>query len=149
VDGGIGQLTKEIGMDLTSTLLEEDHGMLAQLNKIQVEEFASKIESQMQVVAKLSLKCQKLQSLLKEDNIMKRCQELLGEGVSAEGDACRHSRGSATTHKKRREDLEERQHELDDATRISYDLEASKEGAFAHLHCILSFNVYSVSGYQK
>jgi chromosome segregation ATPase len=33
VDGGIGQLTKEIGTDLISTLLEEDHGMLAQLSK--------------------------------------------------------------------------------------------------------------------
>jgi hypothetical protein len=64
VDGGIGQLTKEIGTDLISTLLEEDHGMLAQLKKIQVEEFASEIESQMEVVAKVSLERQKLQSLL-------------------------------------------------------------------------------------
>jgi hypothetical protein len=57
VDGRIGhQLTKEIaGMDLISTLLEEDLGMLAQLKKIQVEEFASKIESHMEVVAKKSL----------------------------------------------------------------------------------------------
>jgi hypothetical protein len=41
-------------MDLTLTLLEEDHGMLAQLKKIQVEEFASEIESQMEVVDKAS-----------------------------------------------------------------------------------------------
>jgi hypothetical protein len=64
---------------LISTLLEEDHGMLAQLNKIQVEEFTSKIDSQMEVVAKVSLEPQKLQSLLKEDNITKRRQELLDE----------------------------------------------------------------------
>jgi vacuolar-type H+-ATPase subunit E/Vma4 len=82
---------KEIGTDLISTLLEEDHGMLAQLKKIQVEEFASKVESKMEVVAKVSPEHQKLQSLLK-DNIMKRRQELLNEGVPAEGDARRHGR---------------------------------------------------------
>jgi hypothetical protein len=54
--------------------------MLAQIKKIQVEEFASKIESQMEVVAKVSLERQKLQSLL-GDNILKRCQELFDEGV--------------------------------------------------------------------
>jgi hypothetical protein len=123
VDGGIGQLPKEIGTDLTLTLLEEDCDMLAQLKKIQVEEFASEIESQMEVVAKVRLQRQKLESLL-EDNIMKRCQELLDEGVSAEGDAHRRSRGGATTQKKRREDLKQCQHELDDATCISDDLEA-------------------------
>jgi hypothetical protein len=100
---------KEIGMDLTLTFLEEDHSMLAQLNKIQVEEFASKIESQMKVVAKVSLERQKLQSLLK-DNIMKRRQELLDEEVSAEGDAHRRGRRGATTQKQGREDLEQHQH---------------------------------------
>jgi hypothetical protein len=53
--------------------------MLAQLKKIQVE-LASEIESQTEVVAKVSLKCQKLQSLL-EDNLMMRHQELVDEGV--------------------------------------------------------------------
>jgi hypothetical protein len=118
VDGGIGQLTKEIGTDLISTLLEEDHGMLAQLKKIQVEEFASEIESKMEVVAKVSLERQKLQSLL-DDNMRKRRQELFDEGVSAEGDARRHGRGGATTQKQRRMDLKQRQHERNDATRIS------------------------------
>jgi hypothetical protein len=84
-------------------------------------ELASKIESQTEVVAKVSLKHQKLQSLL-EDNLMMWHQELLDKGVSVEGDACRHGRGSATKQKQRREDLEQRQHELDDATRISKDL---------------------------
>jgi hypothetical protein len=88
VDGGIGQLTKEIGKDWSLTLLEEDHGMLAQLKKIQVEELDSKIESKMEVVAKVSLERQTLQSLL---NIMKRRQELLDEEVSVEGNACRRS----------------------------------------------------------
>jgi hypothetical protein len=52
---------------------------------------------------------------------MKRRQELLNEGVPAEGDARRHGRvwGGATTQKQRREDLKQRQHELNDATRIS------------------------------
>jgi hypothetical protein len=72
----------------------------------------------MEVVAKVSLERQKLQSLL-EDNITKRRQELFDEGVSAEGDARRHSEGGATTQKQRREDLEQRQHELNDATGIS------------------------------
>jgi hypothetical protein len=118
VDGRIDQLTKEIGTDLILTLLEEDLGMLVQIKKIQVEDFASKIESQMEVVAKVSLECQKLQSLL-EDNIMKRRQELFDEGVSAEGDARHHGGGGATTQKQRREDLKQRQYELNDATRIS------------------------------
>jgi hypothetical protein len=71
--------------------------MLVQLKKIQVE-FPSKIESQMEVVAKVrSLECHKLQSLL-EDNIMKHCQELLDDdGVSAEDDARRRGQGGATT----------------------------------------------------
>jgi hypothetical protein len=57
--------------------------------------------------------------------------------------------------KQRREDLEQRQHELDDATRISEDLEArliprKERRRFVHLHGILlSFYVYSLSGYQK
>jgi hypothetical protein len=53
--------------------------MLVQLRKIQVE-LASEIESQTEVVAKVSLECQKLQSLL-DDNLMKRCQELLSFNV--------------------------------------------------------------------
>jgi hypothetical protein len=97
--------------------------MPAQLKKIQVEELSSKIESHMEVVAKVSLEHQKLQSLL-EDNIIKRHQELLDEGVSAEGSACRCGQGGATTQKQRREYLEQRQHELDDATCISDDLKA-------------------------
>jgi hypothetical protein len=86
-------------------------------------ELASKIESQTEVDAKVSLEHQKLQSFL-EDNLMMWHQELLDEGVSAEGDARRRGRGSATTQKQRREVLEQHQHELDDATRISEDLEA-------------------------
>jgi hypothetical protein len=85
---------------------------------------------------------------------MMRHQELLDEGVLVEGDARRRGQGSATTQKQRREDLEQRHHKLDDATRISEDLKPDlfperKEGDFVHLHGILSFNVYSLSGYQK
>jgi hypothetical protein len=53
--------------------------MLVQLRKIQVE-LASEIESQTEVVAKVSLERQKLQSLL-DDNLMKWCQELLSFNV--------------------------------------------------------------------
>ena len=59
--------------------MEEDRSMLVQLRKIQVE-LASEIESQTEVVAKVSLKHQKLQSLL-DDNLMKWCQELLSFNV--------------------------------------------------------------------
>ena len=121
VVGEIGRLTEEIGTDLASSLSEEDRAMLAQLKKIQVE-LASEIESQNEVVAKLSLERQKLQSLL-EDNLIKRRQELLHEGI-AEGDARRRSRSGATTLEQRREDLEQRRHELDDVTRISDDIES-------------------------
>jgi hypothetical protein len=61
-------------------------------------ELASEIESQMEVVAKVSLERQKLQSLL-EDNLMMRHQELEDEGVLVEGDAHRRGQGSATTQK--------------------------------------------------
>jgi hypothetical protein len=84
--------------------------MLVQLKKIQVE-LASKIESQTKVVAKVSLKCQKLQSLL-DDNLMKWRQELLDEGVLAEGDACQHGKSGAATQEQRREDLKQHQHKL-------------------------------------
>jgi hypothetical protein len=53
--------------------------MLVQLKKIQVE-LASEIESQTEVVVIVSLKHQKLQSLL-NNNLMKRRQELLSFNV--------------------------------------------------------------------
>jgi hypothetical protein len=85
--------------------------MPVQLKKIQVE-LASEIESQKEVAAKVSLERQKLQSLLLDGNLMKRHQELLDEGVLAEGDACHRGKSGAATQEQRREDLEQRQHKL-------------------------------------
>ena len=123
VDSEIGRLTEEMGTELTSTLSEEDRELLTNLKKIQAE-LAIEIETQNELVAKLSVERQKLQSLL-EDNLLKRRQELLDEGVSAEGgdESRRRSRG-ANAQEERKEHLEQLQRELDDASRISDDIES-------------------------
>ena len=124
VEGEIGRLTEEIGTDLTSTLSEEDRGMLAQLKKIQVE-LSSELENQNEVVAAVSVERQKLQSLL-EDNLLKRRQELMEEGIAAEGETAsrRLSRGGVNVQEQRKEDLVQLQQELEDAIRISDDIES-------------------------
>ena len=118
----IGRLTEEMGTDLTSTLSDEDREMLANLKKIQAE-LSTEVENQNETVAKLSVERQKLQSLL-EDNLLKRRQELLNEGASAESDDSRRVSRGADAQEQRKEDLEQLQQELDDATRISDDIEA-------------------------
>jgi hypothetical protein len=75
LEGQINPFTEEIGANLTSTFGRGPQHAVVQLRKIQLE-LASEIESQTEVVAKVSLERQKLQSLL-DDNPMKWCQELL------------------------------------------------------------------------
>jgi structural maintenance of chromosome 3 (chondroitin sulfate proteoglycan 6) len=96
--------------------------MLANLKKIQTE-LTTEVENQNEVVAKLSVDRQKLQSLL-EDNLLKRRTELLNEGATGEGDDSRRRSRGADAQQQRKEDLEQLKHELDDATRISDDIEA-------------------------
>jgi structural maintenance of chromosome 3 (chondroitin sulfate proteoglycan 6) len=122
VESEIGRLTEEMGTDLTSTLSDEDREMLANLKKIQTE-LTTEVENQNEVVAKLSVDRQKLQSLL-EDNLLKRRTELLNEGATGEGDDSRRRSRGADAQQQRKEDLEQLKHELDDATRISDDIEA-------------------------
>ncbi len=122
VESEIGRLTEEMGTDLTSTLSDEDREMLANLKKIQTE-LTTEVENQNELVAKLSVDRQKLQSLL-EDNLLKRRTELLNEGATGEGDDSRRRSRGADAQQQRKEDLEQLKHELDDATRISDDIEA-------------------------
>mmetsp|Transcript_10802 Transcript_10802/g.19558 ORF Transcript_10802/g.19558 Transcript_10802/m.19558 type:complete len:1083 (-) Transcript_10802:860-4108(-) len=122
VESEIGRLTEEMGTDLTSTLSDEDREMLANLKKIQTE-LTTEVENQNEVVAKLSVDRQKLQSLL-EDNLLKRRTELVNEGATGEGDESRRRSRGADAQQQRKEDLEQLKHELDDATRISDDIES-------------------------
>lgn len=123
MESEIGRLTEEMGTDLTATLSDEDREMLVNLKKVQAE-LSTEVENQNETVAKLSVDRQKLQSLL-EDNLLKRRQELLDAGASAGGDedSRRRSRG-ANAQEQRKEELEQLQHELDDATRVSDDIES-------------------------
>ena len=75
VEGWIDQLTEEIGTNLTLTFGRgPQHAGAAQ------KDSSGACFSQTEVVAKVSLKRQKLQSLL-DDNLMKWCQELLSFNV--------------------------------------------------------------------
>lgn len=114
----ICRLQDEIGTELTETLSAEDREMLHQLKKVHTE-LAAEIEAQTEVVEKVSVERQKLQSLL-EDNLLKRRRELMEETDAA---SRRRSRGGTTAQQQRREDLEQRQRELDDATRTADTIE--------------------------
>jgi structural maintenance of chromosome 3 (chondroitin sulfate proteoglycan 6) len=116
--GEIERLQEEMGTELTATLSEEDRETLNRLKKSQVE-LAARIESQNELVEKVSVERQKLQSLL-EDNLLKRRQELTDQSDSS---SRRRSRGGAPPQQQQREDLEQRQRELDDANRIADDIE--------------------------
>ena len=124
LESEIERLEEEKGTDLTSTLSEEERCSLARLKTVQVE-LASEIDAQNEIVGKLSVERQRLDSLL-NDNLLRRRQELLQEGMDDVSNR-RTSRGATTSvavQAQRLEDLEQRQRELDDSIRVADDIEA-------------------------
>lgn len=122
----VGRLNDEMGTELTSALSDEDREDLKRFKTIQTD-LSSEIEGQNETVSQLSVERQRLQSLL-TDNLLKRRQELLLDHSNEDDDVSRRtSRGkpsSAAVLEQRREDLEQRQRELDDACRTADEIEA-------------------------
>jgi chromosome segregation ATPase len=125
LDDDIKRLQDELGTELHQTLTAEDRERLSVLKVLQ-ESLVSKVEAQQEILDTAGLAKQKLQSLL-ENNLLKRRRELT-EGVADEGNNNRRgSRGrlsTAAVQTQRKEDLEERQRERDEAARAIEDLEA-------------------------
>lgn len=126
VSDHIQRLKDEMATDLTLTLSEEERKMLNALKSAQVD-LASRIERQNETVSQLTVERQHLQSLL-TDNLLRRRQELLedksnvDEEIDRRGSRGKHS--SAALLEQRREDLELRQKELGDATRVADEIES-------------------------
>ena len=125
----IGRLRDEMGTELTSALSEEERDMLKRSKTVQVE-LTAEIESQNETVSQLTVERQRLQSML-TDNLLKRRQELLEDHTNEVEDMDRRgSRGkhsSVAVQEQRREDLEQRQRELDDAIRVADEIGARLE----------------------
>jgi chromosome segregation ATPase len=132
------RLREEMGTELTETLSNEDRELIASLKQLQAE-LVAKIEAQSDRVARVGVERQKLQSLL-EDNLLKRRQELT-EGMlfpPPDGDETTVRRTSfgrlssaAEAQSQRKEDLEDKQRQLDDASRAKDDIESRLEAARA------------------
>ena len=118
------RLEEEKRTDLTSTLSADERSLLVRLKAVQVE-LASDIDSQNEIVGKLSVERQHLDSLL-NDNLIKRRQELLQEGID-DATNRRDSRMGTTSvavQAQRLEDLELRQRDFEDSIRATDDIEA-------------------------
>ena len=131
--GEIERLREEMGTEITSTLSEEEKQLLTQLKAVQVE-LSTEIESQAETVSELLVSTQRLESLLK-DNLLRRRKELIEETVEEDAQQAagrRVSRGkasSAAVLAQKKEDLEERERELDEAGRLAEEIEAKLVGA--------------------
>jgi structural maintenance of chromosome 3 (chondroitin sulfate proteoglycan 6) len=129
LEGDIGRLQEELGTELTASLSDEDRELLNQLKQTQAD-LVAEIESQSENVAQTGVERQKLMSLL-DDNLRRRRLELM-EGIAGneEGESRRLSRGrmsSVAAQSQLKEDLEERQRQLDNATQTKDDIEARVE----------------------
>ena len=80
LQGQVNTLKEEIGTELSDTLAENERSMLQQLKSVQTE-LERDMENQAQVLEDVSIKRQRLESLL-EDNLLKRKRELEEEGAT-------------------------------------------------------------------
>lgn len=126
VNSHIGRLQEEMGTELTAALTEEEREMLSRFKTVQ-NELTSKIEAQNETVSRLTVERQRLESLL-SDNLHKRRKELLEDNTSGDDSSSRRSsRGKSSSEAaldQRREELEMRQRELEDAVRIADEIES-------------------------
>jgi len=126
VTAHIGRLNEEMGTELMAALSEEDRNMLSRFKSAQ-KELSSNIENQNEIVSKLTVERQRLQSLL-TDNLHKRRQELTEDNFPNDEDISRRtSRGKSSSDaalEQRREDSTTRQRELEDAIGITNEIES-------------------------
>jgi hypothetical protein len=130
IDADIKRLHDEMKTELTSTLSDEEKQLLVNLKEAE-KNLEAEIEKQNDEVSKIGLKRQRLQSLL-EDNLYKRKEELRGLAVPNQEDeeesafAGRASGGRSTSAARiaqQKNELEEKQHELEAAARVLHGIE--------------------------
>jgi len=128
----VNTLKEEIGTELSDTLTENERSMLQQLKSIQTD-LERDMEGQAQVLEDVSIKRQRLESLL-EDNLLKRKRELEEEGAAELSGHRRRSKAgegqpSKMAQAQRVEDLERVKEELDEAVRTSDEVESKLKDA--------------------
>jgi len=129
----VNTLKEEIGTELSDTLAENERSMLKQLKSSQTK-LERDMESQAQVLEDVSIKRQRLESLL-EDNLFKRKRELEEEGAAELSGHRRRSKAgkeqpaSKVAQAQRVEDLERVKEELDEAVRTADEVECKLEDA--------------------
>lgn len=132
LDTDITRLKDEMGTELREDLSAADRELIQKLKKEQ-SDLAPEIDSQSDVVAEMGVSRQTLLSLL-NDNLLKRRQELT-EGISLrdEDKSSRRSSfgrvSSIALQAQRKEELEDRQRQLDEANSVKADLEVRVEQA--------------------
>jgi structural maintenance of chromosome 3 (chondroitin sulfate proteoglycan 6) len=128
IDADILRLQDEMKTELTTTLSDEEKQLLVDLKETE-KKLKTDIEKQTDMVSKIGVKRQRLQSLL-EDNLMKRKQELQGLSAATiddfDEDEEEFSGRSATLAAKiarQQGELEEKRHELEVAARGLHGIE--------------------------
>lgn len=129
-DADIKRLQEEMTTELTSTLSDEEKQLLAGL-KEKEKKLERDIEKQTDEVTKVGLEKQRLQSLL-DDNLLKRKEELQGlQGSAQEEDeedfSGRANAGRSTYAlriEQRKDELAEKQHELEVAARALHGIDS-------------------------
>jgi len=127
LQGQVNTLKEEIGTELSDTLAENERSMLQQLKSVQTD-LERDMEGQAQVLEDVSIKRQRLESLL-DDNLLKRKRELEEEGAAELSGHRRRSKAgeeqpSKMAQAQRVEDLERVKEELDEAVRTSDEVES-------------------------
>ncbi|KAL7490281.1 hypothetical protein ACHAW6_016054 [Cyclotella cf. meneghiniana] len=116
-DGQIDRLQNEIGTVLTSTLSEEEQELLDQAKATQAR-LDKEIDEHTSVLEDATIKRQNLQSLL-EDNLIKRRNELTESSSRIRPG----SDNASAMQAQRKEELEQKKRELEEATRAFDDVE--------------------------
>eukprot|EP00956_Cyclotella_meneghiniana_P043716 scaffold284506_cov89-Cyclotella_meneghiniana.AAC.1 len=116
-DGQIERLQDEIGTALTSTLSDQEQDLLDELKATQTR-LDKEIEDHTNTLEEATIKRQNLQSLL-EDNLIKRRDELTESSPRARPGATNTSANQAVL----KEELEQKQRELEEATQALEDVE--------------------------
>lgn len=118
LESDMKRLQEELGTPLTQTLSDEDRALLQKLKEQQAS-LVEEISKQSDVVSRVGIERQKLESLL-NDNLRKRFRELTdGESGRANPDGL----SAEALLRKNKEELSDRQRELDDAMRVKDEIE--------------------------
>ncbi|KAL7551342.1 hypothetical protein ACHAWF_014534 [Thalassiosira exigua] len=117
----IERLEEEVGTELTSTLSEEEQTLLDELKATQAR-LDGEIEEHTNVLEDVTIKRQRLTSLL-EDNLIVRRKELTESTSNSRSGRSGGGGVGAASQARMKEDLEQKRRELEEATFASDDVE--------------------------